>query len=320
MEAIRPILAFVIAWSLHSLLLSARMHGLALDEPNHRSLHSAPVPRTGGIAIVLSAIPALWGLPGAAPLLLAGVLLAAVSFLDDRLDLPVAVRLSAHLCAAALAAWLAGSGAGAYLLPIVLAIAWMTNLYNFMDGSDALAGLMAMFGFSAYAAAALLAGESGWALGFLGLAAASGAFLIFNWPPARIFMGDVGSIPLGFWAAAFGVWGTAHGWWQAWFPVAVFSPFIVDATVTLARRALRGEKVWRAHREHHYQRLVLGGMSKRALALGFAVWTLACVAWALLSLQLSGAHLVSSLAAMALAYALLLTWIHLRCRPAPPAA
>jgi UDP-N-acetylmuramyl pentapeptide phosphotransferase/UDP-N-acetylglucosamine-1-phosphate transferase len=91
--------------------------------------------------------------------------------------------------------------------------------------------------------------------------------LLFNFDPARIFMGDVGSIPLGFLAASLGLVGIQREVWPLWFPVLVFAPFIVDATVTLLRRAWRREKIWQAHREHYYQRLVQSGWSHRKLAL-----------------------------------------------------
>src|SRR5207344_2645488 len=99
------------------------------------------------------------------------------------------------------------------------------------------------------------------------ISAAAAGFLIFNFPPAKIFMGDVGSIPLGFLAGAIGVTGWQQGLWPLWFPLVVFAPFIVDATVTLARRVLRGEAVWQAHRSHYYQRIILTGWSHRRTAL-----------------------------------------------------
>jgi UDP-N-acetylmuramyl pentapeptide phosphotransferase/UDP-N-acetylglucosamine-1-phosphate transferase len=150
------------------------------------------------------------------------------------------------------------------MLALVLALGWMTNLYNFMDGSNGLAGGQALFGFAAL----------GWAAGDTPLAwtawacvgAASG-FLIFNFDPARVFMGDAGSIVLGFLAGALGLAGWQQGLWPLWFPLLAFSPFVVDATVTLLRRGLRGEKVWQAHREHYYQRLVRMGWSHRRTAL-----------------------------------------------------
>jgi UDP-N-acetylmuramyl pentapeptide phosphotransferase/UDP-N-acetylglucosamine-1-phosphate transferase len=126
---------------------------------------------------------------------------------------------------------------------------------------------MAVFGFAAYALAASLAGQSDLAVWSACIAAAAGGFLVFNFDPARIFMGDVGSVPLGFLAAALGLQGLQQGVWPVWFPLLVFSVFIVDATVTLLRRGLRREKVWLAHREHFYQRLIQSGWSHRRLAL-----------------------------------------------------
>ena len=150
---------------------------------------------------------------------------------------------------------------------LALATMWVTNLYNFMDGSDGLAGGMALFGFGAYALAAWLAGDAVFVVVAASIAAAAAAFLVFNFPPAKVFMGDAGSIPLGFLAAALGILGWRAGHWPLWFPVLVFSPFIIDASVTLARRLLRGERVWRAHRSHYYQRLVQLGWGHRNTAL-----------------------------------------------------
>src|SRR6185503_1293522 len=150
---------------------------------------------------------------------------------------------------------------------ITLAIAWMTNLYNFMDGADGLAGGMALFCFAAYALAASAAGFEALALGAAGVASAAFGFLAFNFPPARVFMGDAGSIPVGFLAGALGLHGAIVGAWPSWFPLLVFSPFVVDATATIAHRLARGDRVWIAHRQHYYQRLVLSGWSTRRLAL-----------------------------------------------------
>jgi UDP-N-acetylmuramyl pentapeptide phosphotransferase/UDP-N-acetylglucosamine-1-phosphate transferase len=169
------------------------------------------------------------------------------------------------LAAAAAWAWLAGPA----LNPVVavLAVVWMANLYNFMDGSDGLAGAMAVIGFGAYAAAAWLAGSVAVAP-LLALAAAAVPFLLRNAPPARVLLGDVGAVPLGFLAAIFGITGWQERWWPAWFPVLVFLPFIADATATLTYRLLRGARIWQAHREHYYQRLVqIGWGHGRTLAL-----------------------------------------------------
>jgi UDP-GlcNAc:undecaprenyl-phosphate GlcNAc-1-phosphate transferase len=195
--------------------------------------------------------------------------LALVSLLDDVHSLPIQVRLPAHVVAAAVAVLAMGAPHwGVVPAAIgVLAIAWMTNLFNFMDGADGLAGGMAAIGFAALAIGAQLAGETGLALACAALASASVGFLVHNFPPARVFLGDAGSIPLGFLAGALGIHGATRGAWPPWFALLVFSPFIVDASFTLARRLWRREAVWRAHREHLYQRLVLAGWSHRKLAM-----------------------------------------------------
>ena len=148
----------------------------------------------------------------------------------------------------------------------VLAIVWAANLYNFMDGADGLAGGMALFGFGSYAIAAFLSGADLYGVLCASIAAASAGFLVFNFPPARIFMGDAGSVPLGFLAGALGVLGWSRGYWPLWFPLLVFAPFVCDATLTLLRRILRRERVWQAHKEHYYQRLVRMGFGHRGTA------------------------------------------------------
>jgi len=237
-----------------------------LDRPNDRSLHDRPTPRTGGIGIMIGTT-AGWALAGM-PMALAfaaSIALTAVSLWDDAKGLPVAWRLISHVAAAAALVLAAGEP----LWPacgLILAIVWMTNLYNFMDGSDGLAGGMALFGFLAYAVAAGRQDAGDLASLAMLVAAAGAGFLPFNFSPARIFMGDAGSIPLGFLAAALGFEGWRREIWPAWFPLLVFSPFVADATVTLLRRAWRRQPVWRAHREHAYQKLVCLGWSHRRVA------------------------------------------------------
>jgi UDP-GlcNAc:undecaprenyl-phosphate GlcNAc-1-phosphate transferase len=261
-----PVSAFAICWLTLGWLL--RRGRLPMDHPNERSLHATPTPRIGGLGIMAGVFVAAVWLADAAllPVMLAAFALAAMSVLDDVRGLPVRVRFLAHFVAAVgclLALGLAGWG----LLAATLALVWMTNLYNFMDGSDGLAGGMAAIGFGALSLAAWLGDAPGLAAFSGSIAAAALAFLRFNFPPARVFMGDAGSIPLGFLAASLGILGAMQHVWPWLFPLLVFSPFIVDASVTLMRRALRGEKIWRAHRSHYYQRVVLLGASHRQLAL-----------------------------------------------------
>ncbi|EDN66403.1 glycosyl transferase, group 4 family [Beggiatoa sp. PS] len=138
----------------------------------------------------------------------------------------------------------------------LLFVVWMTNLYNFMDGMDGFAGGMAVFGFGTLAVFGGLANHLFFMAINLMVASAAGGFLLFNFPPARIFMGDVGASSLGFLAAAFSLWGHREGIFPLWVALLVFSPFIFDATVTLLRRLLQGDKIWLAHKSHYYQRLV----------------------------------------------------------------
>jgi UDP-N-acetylmuramyl pentapeptide phosphotransferase/UDP-N-acetylglucosamine-1-phosphate transferase len=265
-------LSFGVAFVAVRVLLS-RFGRFALDEPNARSLHARPVPRTGGIAVLLGAAVALGF--GAAqlwlPMALAAVL-AVLSFLDDLHRLPTTLRLAAHLGAAGALAWYVLSPMHPVELAVLIAVlAWITNLYNFMDGADGLAGGMAAIGFGAYAVAGWLSADGALAALCVALSAAAAAFLIHNLHPARIFLGDVGSIPLGFLAGGLGLVGWRNDLWPLWFPLLVFGPFIADATITLLRRVLRGERVWQAHRSHYYQRMVLMGLGHRGTAwIGFA--------------------------------------------------
>ncbi|WDR89155.1 MraY family glycosyltransferase [Burkholderia ambifaria] len=256
---------------LRTLLATGLAWRLATDIPNDRSLHTLPTPRVGGWGIVpvcvvflLALAPALWLIGvGAAGL-------AAMSQIDDRRGLPARVRFSAHLAAVVALIVVYPAGAPWWLLAGVgFVMVWLTNLYNFMDGADGLAGGMALFGFGAYAAAALTGPNPSPDLAVAGAAVAGAAlgFLLLNFHPARLFLGDAGSIPLGFLAGALGYWGWRADAWPIWFPALVFAPFIADASVTLLRRLLRGEKFWQAHREHYYQRMVRSGVGHRRTAL-----------------------------------------------------
>ncbi|KWH03463.1 glycosyl transferase [Burkholderia territorii] len=274
---------------LRLLLVTGLAWRLATDIPNDRSLHTLPTPRVGGWGIVpvcvialLVLAPQLWLIAAAA----AG--LAAVSQVDDRRGLPARVRFSAHLAAVVVLIAVYPADAPVWLLAGVgFVMVWLTNLYNFMDGADGLAGGMALFGFGAYAIAALGGATPSPDLAVAGAAVAGAAlgFLLLNFHPAKLFLGDAGSIPLGFLAGALGYWGWRTGVWPIWFPALVFAPFIADASVTLLRRLLRGEKFWEAHREHYYQRMVRAGLGHRRTAL---YWYLIMLAGIIVALWAKG--------------------------------
>jgi UDP-N-acetylmuramyl pentapeptide phosphotransferase/UDP-N-acetylglucosamine-1-phosphate transferase len=260
-------LVFAVSFALLRLLLLPAAQRWFLDQPNQRSLHASPVPRTGGLGVVPSLAASVLLTGGDGLLIALAIALMLLSLVDDWKNLPASWRLLGHVAAAAAFVLVRFPAAGwIEVTLLVLAVAWMINLYNFMDGADGLAGGMTVIGFAAYAAAAGFAGNAPVAVTSLCVVAAVAAFLVFNFPPARIFMGDSGSIPLGFLAAAVGLLGWRDELWPLWFPLVVFAPFVIDASVTLARRALRGERVWQAHRSHYYQRLVLSGWSHRQLA------------------------------------------------------
>jgi glycosyltransferase WbpL len=272
---------FVASWALTALSRSYALRRSVLDVPNERSAHAVPLPRGGGIAIAFTLFVSLAGvgLRGLLPFpclcawLGGGVLVAAVGWLDDHRPVPAGWRVLVHALAALWAvSWLGGlpeldlgftvltlGGAGAVLA--VIALIWLTNLYNFMDGIDGLAGTQAVC--SGAAAGMLLwwQGAQGLALGCFILAAASAGFLAWNWPPAKIFMGDAGSGLLGFSFGVLALAGERSGALPALVWVLLLSVFVSDTTFTLLRRMLRAERWYNAHRSHAYQRVVQIGYS-----------------------------------------------------------
>ncbi len=280
-----PVAAFVVAAWLCRRFLDRRSLFHLLDHPNERSLHGAPVPRSGGLAIFAGIV--VGGLCVAYPLLtnlptefwwVAGAvaLLVAVGFVDDVRSVSAKVRFGVHLLVAsvlvwnglglAMIAWPGGELAVPREIGVIVTLAisvWLVNLYNFMDGMDGLAGGMALFGFTTLALLGWVRGAPEFALVNLVIAAASAGFLVSNFPPAAIFMGDAGSSLLGYLVAAIGFWGDVSGRVPLWATLLLFSPFLVDATYTLLRRMIRRELWWRPHRTHIYQRLVQAGWGHR---------------------------------------------------------
>jgi UDP-N-acetylmuramyl pentapeptide phosphotransferase/UDP-N-acetylglucosamine-1-phosphate transferase len=301
-----------------------------LDHPNERSSHAAPVPRGAGIAVVGAALVA-WALAMAlgfaavidAPVLVGALVLALVSWVDDVRGLGAPPRLAAQLAVVAFVMVAAPPGLAfqgwlpAPLDHVIVAIAWLwfVNLFNFMDGIDGIAG--AETACVAGGVAVILA-----ILGFAGapllpallLVAVAVGFLPWNWHPARIFLGDVGSVPLGFMLGWLLLDLAGRGAWAAALILPAY--YLADASWTLARRALRGEAIWRAHREHFYQRATQGGLSHAAAARAVLVCNAALVACAVLSLAGTGAT-IAALCAAAVSVAALL-WYFQNAAHRPP--
>jgi len=289
-------LAFWAAWTTFAGLMSAAAtYGVirfaeaygVMDIPNARSSHHRPTPRGGGIAIVLV------GVAGVAALAVAGITppiygewivlgslgIAAVSSLDDVFTISPKLRLAIQSVAALVAVMALGPIQRMVLGPIgtldfgpegwVLTMLWivgMTNAFNFMDGIDGIAGVTAAIALAVIAIGLLFSGEVFAALVAAAIGAASAGFLVWNWQPARIFMGDVGSAFLGYTIAVLPL--TANPEARAWLvPLTVFVmwPFLFDATYTIVRRVAKRENIFEAHRSHLYQRLVIVGWSHRVV-------------------------------------------------------
>jgi UDP-N-acetylmuramyl pentapeptide phosphotransferase/UDP-N-acetylglucosamine-1-phosphate transferase len=271
MKFYAPLVTAIVTYLMMHLLISSKFSKFAQDIPNTRSLHNSPVPRTGGLGMMVGVMCGWAMLYGALVwwILIPLLVLFAISLLDDMYNLPVQKRLLIQLFAAGL---MVGGSEVMELQSVVIVVVlffavWMINLYNFMDGINGLAGGMALFGFGIYGIAAFWANNTSLALLNFCIAISAASFLYFNFHPARIFMGDSGSITLGFLSVAMGLWGWQQGAWLPWFPLLVFSPFIIDASVTLVKRTFSGLRVTEAHRDHYYQRLVRLGWGHRKVAI-----------------------------------------------------
>jgi UDP-N-acetylmuramyl pentapeptide phosphotransferase/UDP-N-acetylglucosamine-1-phosphate transferase len=291
-----------------------------LDRPNQRSSHERPTPPGGGIAVVgvtLLAWAALAGLGYAAwsvigPIMALAFGLALVSWADDLRNLPPLPRLAAQAGAVVIALTTvpfdqtyAALVPPAWALPFAaLAWLWFINLFNFMDGIDGLAGTETVSVALGIGAVAMVAGlADGTPALSIALGAAAAGFLILNWHPARIFLGDVGSVPIGFLLGWFLLSLAAAGHWVAALVLPAY--FLADASLTLARRLVRGERVWQAHREHFYQRAVQAGASHAAVTRTVAIANLGLIGCALLSLAGTAALIGAALAALVIVVGLL---------------
>ncbi|HQZ83429.1 MAG TPA: glycosyltransferase family 4 protein [Pyrinomonadaceae bacterium] len=263
-----------------------------LDIPNERSSHSEPTPRGGGIVIAVVSLTAyvLYSTLSHSAIsfgFLAGaILIVAVSWIDDVRDLPPFVRIAAHTTAAALLLIDRGSyplffGAQQTELSTTLEfivsllfIVWLVNAYNFMDGIDGIAGVQALAASAGWCFLGVISGEPAIAVLACVIFASALGFLLFNWHPAKIFMGDAGSAFLGFTFAGIGLLSMPDsGIRNIGLPVACLLvwPFLFDSFYTLTKRLLRREKIWHAHRGHIYQKLVRRGYSHAAASTCYGI-------------------------------------------------
>jgi UDP-N-acetylmuramyl pentapeptide phosphotransferase/UDP-N-acetylglucosamine-1-phosphate transferase len=270
--------AFIVSCLGTRLLVTVLRRGAVLDRPNERSSHVMPTPRGGGIAVIGTSVVAwlmLWG-AGLVPLSAVVVAFGAaglvvVSWLDDLRGLSPGLRLLAQFAAVAAGILALPQGAifQGWLPPALDRIAatllwvWFVNLFNFMDGIDGIdGGEAAAIGIGIVLVAG---GSHDLAAPAVAIAAAALGFLVWNWAPARIFLGDVGSVPLGYLLGFLLYQLALRGAWQAALILPLY--FLADATLTLLRRLARGERVWQAHREHFYQRAVQRGLGHAAVVL-----------------------------------------------------
>ena len=310
-----PVVAGMVTLVLTRLMLASTIFTQIQDIPNARSLHDRPVPRVGGLALMLGVLTAWQLLKDQAPssLYVGVILLMLLSLLDDLRDVDARWRLIGHLLVAISFVMIGMAPMPIFLaLVLIFGLVWATNLYNFMDGANGLAGGMAVIGFSFYALASGLANDINFALMNLVVVGASLAFLVFNFGRARVFMGDAGSIPLGFLAAALGLLGWQRGLWPLWFPVVIFSSFVMDATVTLFKRFMRGERVWEAHREHYYQRLIQMGWSHRKTGLVEYGLMISSGVVAMLAIYISGLIALVLLCSCLFVKVVLMRWVDKR--------
>lgn len=281
--------AALVAWYLTGRVRRYALASRLLDRPNERSSHLQPTPRGGGLAIVaafttLSAI-AVAGDRFPSPLMVAVVggamPVAAIGWYDDRGHVAARWRLLVHVAAAGWAIWFLGPAASVavvggglcpqwlgWLAGTLLAV-WMVNLYNFMDGIDGIAGIQAATVALGAAIVGGIGGGPALVLPPLLFAATAAGFLVWNLPPAKIFMGDVGSGFLGMVLAILAVWAVTISGSLLWSWLILTAAFMTDATVTLVRRVLRGEKFYLAHRSHAYQYASRLYKSHKVVALAF---------------------------------------------------
>jgi UDP-N-acetylmuramyl pentapeptide phosphotransferase/UDP-N-acetylglucosamine-1-phosphate transferase len=311
-ELVLFVLAALVAYALVGLYVRALSVSSRFDLPNQRSMHTVAVPSGAGVAIVVVVL-VLWPVSQGFALVRFHVLLlaafaalAALSWVDDHHRLTPSVRLAAHALAVAL---LLGSlPSDQRFLPALpllmerfavgIAWLWFINLFNFMDGIDGLAGSEAIaIAVGYYLVAASAGPDMPLARLALATAGACAGYLVWNWHPAKVFMGDAGSIPLGFLLGWLMIDLAFGGHWAAALILPLY--FGADATLTLCKRVQRGEKPWQPHREHVYQRAVLGGATPPAVVWRVNAVNALLIILAVLSTRFPALSLLAAVATVA---------------------
>ncbi len=258
-----------------------------IDIPNQRSMHTRPVPRTGGLAIILTFIGAMLYLnlytqdpinPSVFfSLYLSTALISTISFIDDCCNLAARYRLAVQVVAA-LGLLYYGLNVHVPYLPSIITsifsflfIVWLTNLYNFMDGLDGFASGMTAIGYGTLAIILFSNNQPTFGIINLIICVAALGVLTFNFPPAKIFLGDVGSTTIGFFTAGMSIILHNQEMISLWQSMLIFSPFIIDATVTILKRLYNKEPIFQPHRSHYYQKMALLIGKKKTLLLSYII-------------------------------------------------
>lgn len=320
--------SFAFAFALTAWLRSYALRRGMLDVPNHRSSHSVPTPRGGGLSFVivifLMLVLSIRYLPQASEVWIAllggGIPVATIGWFDDKFRLPSSIRFATHAVAAAWAVyWLGGLPRitiGTYTVALGVwgsALAWLgtvwsINLYNFMDGID---GLAAGEGVLVSLAGALLLAWTGsreLSLFCWVLATAVSGFLAWNWHPAKIFMGDVGSGLLGFVFATLALASENQGFVPVLVWIMLLGVFAIDSTATLLRRIIQKEKWYAPHRSHAYQLAVRLGYNHNQVTSVIMIIDLGLITLAILSVLVPVLAIPSFAGAVSL---LLILWWHI---------
>jgi UDP-N-acetylmuramyl pentapeptide phosphotransferase/UDP-N-acetylglucosamine-1-phosphate transferase len=313
MIAVCIIGAFAVTWVGVEIFRRWTLRRGLLDHPNERSSHSSPTPRGGGVVITIVCLAGYFilhlalGLPMSSGYAIGAIIVAGISWLDDIHSLPFWVRLPVHIIAAVVLVYDAGYWseiavpwswtsltlpAGVGIAITVAWVVWFLNAYNFMDGIDGIAASQAIVASVAWGVTTFLFGGTYTSLFSFVIAGSSLGFLLHNWQPAKIFMGDVGSGFLGFTLAALPVLALQGDS----LPVPVFPLlgiafvwfFLADTIFTLLKRLIRGQRIWEAHREHAYQQLVRSGWQHASVTLIYSFGATLVSLFALLAVMNSG--------------------------------